>query len=188
MRCSLRSNSYTDEVDIPTLTAPTTRSESISRTGTFARIDGPRVPVCSTTSSRPDSATEGSVLTGFPNSVGLGCDSRIPRSLVITTNSTPVPARTLVAMFCNGPFTSSSAGGTSPSYMATSARTAGAAASTRAMSRDRWPYSSISRLWYTTASRAKAMPSVSATTASCNSRICVASRISIRCLPGTPEA
>ena len=111
---SRRKSWYTDAVDIPTLTCPTTRLESGANTGTFARTDCPNVPVCRTTSSRPASAEVGSVLTILPNSSGLGWLNRRPRSLVNTTNRTPVPNRTLVAMFCSDPCSNSFAEGTSP--------------------------------------------------------------------------
>ncbi len=68
----------------PTLTSPTTRSSpdapppspapasASARTGTFARADSPSVPVAHVTSSRPASATVGSVLTRCPSSDASG--------------------------------------------------------------------------------------------------------------------
>ena len=156
--------------------------------GTFARTDLPMVPVCWTTSSRPASAEDGSVLTILPSSASLGWVSRMPVSVVITTNSTPVPWRTLVAMFCSGPAASCSGVGMVRSACSTSVRTIGAAASTRATSRERLPYCSTRRRWLTPASRAKAMPRVSAMTASCSRKTCVASRTSNRRFPGIRAA
>ena len=59
IRTSVHSCWRTADVEMPTLTSPTTSCEFGRRIGTLARIDGPRVPDCRLTVSRPASASAG---------------------------------------------------------------------------------------------------------------------------------
>ena len=61
----------------PTLTSPTGVPLS-SRTGTFARADSPRVPVCQSTISWPSSTCWYGVLTSSPMRDGVGWARRMP--------------------------------------------------------------------------------------------------------------
>ena len=64
-----------------------------SNSGTLPRADRPSVPRSMTTTSCPDRAADGSVLTFRPISARFGWASRMPRRSVTTTKSAPVAWR-----------------------------------------------------------------------------------------------
>ena len=120
----------------PTLTSPT-GVPVLSRTGTFARADSPRVPVCQSTTSLPASTSSNGVLTSSPMREGVGWARRMPSSSAITTKSAPVRSATSVAVRWSSPSLSDSASGltSAEETRATSARTCGSSASVLAMPR-----------------------------------------------------
>src|SRR6266508_1289422 len=150
----------------PTLTSPTTAPVP-SRSGTFARADRPSVPRSTITTSRPDSAADGSVLTGWPSRSGLGCDRRSPVPSVTTTNSAPVRARTASARACTT---------CSGSCRAAAFPITGSAATVRATASARCSYCLVSSVSSSHPISVNPTPTTSVTTPICSASICRAKR------------
>ncbi len=87
---------------MPTETAPMTSPESFT-SGTLPRAERPRVPLSISMTSRPRSASPGSVETTAPIRSAEGCDQRTPRPSMTTTYSAPVARLIRSAADCTGP-------------------------------------------------------------------------------------
>lgn len=95
------SRSRTLSYAMPTETAPTI-SPSAATSGTLPRAERPRVPSSISMTSRPASASLGSVETGSPIRSALGCERRMPPRSMTTTYSAPVARRIRSAEDCTG--------------------------------------------------------------------------------------
>ncbi|CAM5397835.1 hypothetical protein SANTM175S_10415 [Streptomyces antimycoticus] len=87
---------------MPTDTAPMIRP-SLERSGTLARAERPSVPTSICSTSRPASASPGSVETCSPIRAVVVCDQRTPRESITTMYSAPVARRIRSAARCTGP-------------------------------------------------------------------------------------
>lgn len=97
-----RSRARTLSYAIPTDTAPITSPDGPNN-GTLPRAERPRVPLSISITSRPRSASPGSVETTAPIRWVSGCDQRTPRWFMTTTYSAPVARLTRSAADWTGP-------------------------------------------------------------------------------------